>query len=355
MSYTHDYGHATPENQGPAPVFDEQSSAGACTFTWLRDQYAQQKRLIRLASPEKFARCLRNTTALTKAALPWAKLAKLGPTPSPAGSYRYDANVVALFGCEGDYDGDDVPIEDAAAALQAAGVAAILNETTTPGHWRVWLPAKGVHTAAYRHLSQEATAVLRMIRSSWVARANGVLGGILAPECFVLSQAFYLGRLKDGPPIKVIVTEGARIDECDDLDASAIFKNGTSSPAERREIEEFEEDPSEDEGDPRLLAECKSRVANFAKTCGYGRTPTGERCHRLVQWLADVGTRDGLTPSVEMIHDAIAEDYPNTTASMIRSMLSRRQQPRGWDVIDAPPDLPWDVDETVETEETAND
>jgi len=297
------------------------------TFTWFRDQFARRKRLIRLSSTEKFARCLRATKAPSKVALPWAKLAELGPTRSPNDSFRYDANVVALLGAEGDYDGDDVPIEDAAALIQAAGIEAVLNETTTPGHWRLWLPS----SRAYRGSTDE----LRHLRARWVSRANGVLGGILAPESFVLSQAFYLGGIERQPPIKVITTVGARIDLCDDLDAGAIYKNGTSSPTERREpLGEFEEDPSEEDYDPRLLRECRSRVKNFAKRCGYGTTPTGVRVFHLVTWLGDIGTRDGLTPSAVMIREAIREDYPQTTVAMIEDMLARRHQPRGWDVID---------------------
>jgi len=210
VSDIHDCSDEDPINQGPAANFREQASSDF-TFTWLRDQFAQRKRLIRLSSTEKFARCLRATRASSKAALPWAKLAELGPTRSPNDSFRYDANVVALFGAEGDYDGDDVPIEDAAALIQAAGIEAVLNETTTPGHWRLWLPS----SRAYRRSTDE----LRHLRARWISRANGVLGGILAPESFVLSQAFYLGGIEGQPPIKVITTVGARIDLCDDLDA----------------------------------------------------------------------------------------------------------------------------------------
>src|SRR5215472_1276260 len=137
MNDTHQDSDEDPINQGSASTSVEQASSDF-TFTWLRDQFAQRKRLIRLSSTETFARCLRATRASSKAALPWAKLAELGPEPSPAGSFRCDANVVALFGVEGDYDGDEILIEDAAARIQVAGIEAILNETTTPGHWRIW-------------------------------------------------------------------------------------------------------------------------------------------------------------------------------------------------------------------------
>jgi hypothetical protein len=342
---THQFNTEAPENQGTASDFAEHTSSEGFSFTWLRDRFAHRKRLIRLSGPEKFARCLRATTAPTKAALPWAKLSELGPNLSPNGSYRYDANVVALHGAEGDYDGDELPIEDAASLIQAAGIEAVLNETTTPGHWRLWLPS----SRAYRGSPDE----LRALRAWWVARANGVLDGILAPESFVLSQAFYVGGLKGQTPIKVIVTEGARIDLCDDLDDGAIFKNGASEPGERRQqaaASPGDITPSDD--DPRLVRECQQRVAGFAKRWGYGITPTGEHAHRVIQWCADAGTRDRLTPSAQMIRDAIRLDYPKTTRSMIEGILARRRDPRGWDVIDPEPELPWDEDETVEDGET---
>jgi len=86
--------------------------------------------------------------------------------------------------------------------------------------------------------------------------------------------------------------------------------------------------PSDD--DPRLIRECQLPAAGFEQRWGCGTTPCGDRAHRLVQWCADIGTRDGLIPSAVMIR----EDYPQTTVAMIEDMLARRHQPRGWDVID---------------------
>jgi hypothetical protein len=353
MNDTHQDSPEEEQNQGPAANFGEQASTDFI-FTWLRDQYAQDKRLIRI-STEKFARCLRATTAPTKAALPWAKLARLGPERSPNGSFRYDANVIALFGAEGDYDGSEVPIEDAAALIQAAGIEAVLNETTTLGHWRIWLPTAKVHTGPQSCLRSEATDMLRLIRSSWVARANGVLGGILARESFVLSQAFYVGATKGQPPIKVIVTEGARIDQCDDLDGGAIYKNGTSSPSERRQSSPSErrqpngksEPPSHDEiddvpeglvesdDDPWLLREGRRRKAGFLRreVKADAPTATGDRSFRMVNWLADMRTSDGLILSPEGLATILGDDFPSTTVSDTRGMLVQRRELRGWDEI----------------------
>ena len=333
MNDTHQDSDEDPINQGSASTSVEQASSDF-TFTWLRDQFAQRKRLIRLSSTEKFARCLLATTALSKTALPWAKLARLGPTRSPAGSFRYDANVVRLFGAEGDYDGDDVPIEDAASLIQAAGIEAILNETTTPGHWRIWLPS----SRAYRGSTDE----LRALRARWVARANGVLGGILAPESFVLSQAFYVGGIKDQPQIRVIVSEGARIDRCDDLDDGAIFKNGTSSPTVRRqpvevykngkteppthtEAEDVPEGLVESDDDPWLIREGRRRKAGFlcCEAKADRPTATGDRAFRFVNWVADMRASDGLILSPKGIATVLGDDFPNTTPAAIRAMQGR--------------------------------
>ena len=156
-----------------------------------------------------------------------------------------------------------------------------------------------------------------------------------------MSQAFYLGGIEGQPPIKVITTVGARIDLCDDLSEGALYKNGTSSPGERREPVETAGDATPSGDDLRLLRECQSRMKNFANSRGYGTTPTGLRVFHLVTWLGDIGTRDGLTPSAAMIREAIREDYPQTTRAMIESMLTRRHQPRGWDVIDPVDTLIW--------------
>jgi hypothetical protein len=62
-----------------------------------------------------------------------------------------------------------------------------------------------------------------------VARVDGLLGGVLAPESFVLSQAYFFGRVGDNPAHRVELVDGtATIDLADELDEIAIGKpNGT--------------------------------------------------------------------------------------------------------------------------------
>jgi len=50
---------------------------------------------------------------------------------------------------------------------------------------------------------------------------NGVLGGCLAPESFVLSQSFYIGGVEGGTPVETYLVEGDFIDQRADLDAIA--------------------------------------------------------------------------------------------------------------------------------------
>jgi hypothetical protein len=322
------------QNQGHPALSDEKNSANApILLTIFPDRFASALHEIELPNLDRLARSFRGTAASNKDRLPWVKLAGFTGRRTPNGSLRSDATLDRLWGAEGDYDGELVPVEQAAAKIQASGIEALLYETASSSperpRWRVIAPASREYAGP--------TDELRNLRAKWVARINGVLGGILAPESFVLSQAFYIGGVEGKPPITVITTAGEPIDFRPDLDAGAIFKNGTSNPTARTRpaVAFLDDDPIDSDDDPRLLRECQLRVIGFARRWGVGTSPAGDRAHRLVQWLADIGKRDGLTPSAEMIEEVIGEDYPDTTVDVIRSMLARRRDPRGWDVIDA--------------------
>jgi hypothetical protein len=66
------------------------------------------------------ANLIRLTHAPSKNNLPWLKLARFTGERSPHGSLRHDKGVLRLTGCEGDYDGEKVSIEEAAGRLRAA-------------------------------------------------------------------------------------------------------------------------------------------------------------------------------------------------------------------------------------------
>lgn len=140
-------------------------------------------------------------TYLQKSACPLISLSEYGALKTEKGCVRHAANVRRLFGAEFDYDGEQMPIEEAAAILQGANIAAVLY--TSPSHtaerprWRVLLP-----------FSEPA---LPEKRGEYLGRANRLLGGIASRESFTLSQSFYLGRVR-GAEYVVIETSGRYID-----------------------------------------------------------------------------------------------------------------------------------------------
>lgn len=152
-----------------------------------------------------------------KKTLPLLKLAKFGNLKTNRGSLRHNANIQVLYGIEGDYDGGEVSMQDAAARLAALGVRCALyaSPSWTPEHprWRVLAP-----------FSAPVTVGQVMVRERMMARLNGALGGILAGESFTASQAFYFGYVEGGhrePYIRVKEEGGWFIDQLAELDKNA--------------------------------------------------------------------------------------------------------------------------------------
>src|SRR5215813_7176342 len=95
-------------------------------FTEFLDEKARTKSEESEPSLDALAERIRSHSAPTKSLLPWIKLARFSGKPSDKGCLRYDAAVVALTGCEGDYDGGTMLMQEAAERLRTAGVAALL-------------------------------------------------------------------------------------------------------------------------------------------------------------------------------------------------------------------------------------
>jgi len=198
-------------------------------FTLLPDQFAQIKRFIELERIERLAGACRATHAPSKSELPLICMARFGHEPSEKGCLRHAANVKALTGCCGDYDGPrngaaPISFQAVEAILREAQLEAVISETpsSTPEapRWRVWCPASGEYQDA-----------LRDTLALWVARLNGLFDGQLAPESFRLSQSFFVGSISSKPTPNVAVIKGTRIDLRTGLDADAIYANGKSEPA----------------------------------------------------------------------------------------------------------------------------
>ena len=165
-----------------------------------------------LALDELFDR-IQNTRAPSKSALPLLKLAQFGskrtppdPTnPNKGNSLRHDANVVSVSGIEVDYDGEEMPFQEAVDRLEAADIAFIAY--TSPSHtaakprWRVLCSLSKPHPPADR--------------ARYVDWINGLLGGALSRESWASSQIFYFGGI-NGPPAEMYLGDSERcIDEAD--------------------------------------------------------------------------------------------------------------------------------------------
>lgn len=127
-------------------------------------------------------------------------------------SARNNANVAAVYGVEGDYDGGEMGIDEAARLLDDAGIAAVLY--TTPSHtdaaprWRVLAPFSRARSPSYR--------------SACLMRLNNLLGGVFDAKSFTLSQCFYFGRVP-GVPYQCHVVEGDPIDLAEEIPTDATY------------------------------------------------------------------------------------------------------------------------------------
>lgn len=184
-------------------------------ITRFRDPHARSKRTFR-KSLREFAAIISTRTAATKDALPLAKLGAFGDKTTRKGSLRHNANLRTIEGVEADYDGEVMSMAQAAAKLDDAGIAAVLY--ASPSHrpdaprWRVLCPT--------------SEPLEPVERERLMARLNGVLSGVLAPESFTLSQTYYYGGIEGKPAPRVELVDGMAIDLADHLDASALDKRG---------------------------------------------------------------------------------------------------------------------------------
>lgn len=162
-----------------------------------------------------------------KVASPLVKLAEFGAEQSAKGAFRHDANLIAVYGIEADYDGGTMPASDALAGLQLYGVEAIVQETHSSGpnapRWRVLTP-----------LSKPC---LPEQRAEWVARLNAILGGVLAVESFTASQAFYIGSghpvlRSEGAPVDVALADVAPVYPPSKETAATVAADWTDAPEE---------------------------------------------------------------------------------------------------------------------------
>ena len=225
---------------------------------------------------------------VNKASCPWIKLATFGNLRTKNNSLRHNANVVAISGVEGDYDGGQIAPEQAVEMLERHSIRAIVY--TSPSHrpdvprWRVLAPCSKQHSP--------------LARTALLARVNGALGGILAPESFTLSQSYYFGEVQE-TVYRVYVTfndpeEGTCVDELDELDDIAVTKEA------RRHAND--EDDSGTDYSIRMFEEA---VANKGRKL---RTGDGRR-ELIKQYVASRSGRGLLRDEVLMMLEGVVNRY----------------------------------------------
>jgi hypothetical protein len=201
------------------------------------ENYAAKTKREECLPPAALIELIQSTTAPTKQDLPWLKLARFGDQPSKTGSQslRHNANVSAVTGLEGDYDGEQVAIEQVVDILREAGIEAIVypspSYTTTKPRWRVLCPFS-------RELPPTDRDRMMDRLEGMLCNALG-LPAVFGRESWVLSQSYYFGTVANGnvPPSPVHV-QGTPIDLHDTLDDAAKRprsngsdqRNGRASP-----------------------------------------------------------------------------------------------------------------------------
>ncbi|RDW14108.1 AAA family ATPase [Paracoccus thiocyanatus] len=158
-------------------------------------------------------------TAPEKGNLPMLKLATFGDVQTPQGSYRHDGNMRHVTGIEADYDGESLTMAEGAERLKEAGIAALLyssaSHTPERPRWRVLCPL--------------SSAVQAYERKALVASLNGALGGVLAPESFTASQAYYYGQVARKHPVETMLVDGQALDRVRGLPSVYPFANDSTS------------------------------------------------------------------------------------------------------------------------------
>jgi uncharacterized protein DUF5906 len=192
--------------------------------TFFPNKSAQSQRCVDLTLPQ-LAEQIRLKTGPSKSELPWLKLAIFGNKRSGKNCLRTNANAEQITGIEVEHDKGEIAFDAAIAVLRTASLRALFYTSpsyvpATKERWRILLP-----------LSQNHPPETRKIL---VARINGLFGGKLADESFVLSQAYLYGSVNDNPTHRVEVIDGDFIDLRTDLDPGAMGKNSTGKDAKPR-------------------------------------------------------------------------------------------------------------------------
>jgi hypothetical protein len=199
--------------QPEAPAIASASAAPGISITFFPTYAAQYKTEQRLTLPELEQMLRTMTPQPTKQSLPWLKLATFGEQRTEKNCLRSDANVQHVDGIEIDLDNGVLSFDAVCSRLESAGIEALV---VTSGSYTPEYPKLRVLLPLAARLNS-STENMKVERGRMVARINGLLGGNVARESFVLSQAFYFGPV-EGREYHVRRIEGLRcVDEATGL------------------------------------------------------------------------------------------------------------------------------------------
>ncbi len=192
-------------------------------ITFLPSKKALSKTSADLTLPE-LAERIRIKVAREKFRLPWLKLVRFGDKKTNKACVRFDENVLALDGCETDYDKGLISFDTAIAVMRKAGIRAIIytsaNHTPEKPRWRLVVPFSKEYKDHWK--------VLKTYREKMVARLNGLFEGALQNESFRFSLSYIYGAVKGKETDhRVVVIEGDFLDLRDDLYAQALAEGET--------------------------------------------------------------------------------------------------------------------------------
>lgn len=209
-------------------------------ITFFKDKYAKTKTEADLCL-EEMAYLILNSTAPTKAELPWLKMATFGQKRTTEKSLRHDANVLNITGTELDYDREQIGYDAVLGALQELSITAILHTSASSKpdkpRWRIVAPT--------------SRPLPPTMRKPLTQRLNGALkdklgvAALASSESFTLSQSYYYGRLCDTPESyhRADVVTGTCIDLREDL---ATFEASGDAPAPKKQQEDGQQKKGDD-------------------------------------------------------------------------------------------------------------
>lgn len=229
--------------------------------TIFHDKYGHRINAARPMDLFELERVIRAAPAATeKEKLPLLKLARFGEVLSKKHGFRSNENVLAIHGIEGDYDAGLVPMSQAAEALSAAGVAALLytsaNHTPDFHKWRVLV---ALSTPLEGTMEQ-----LKAQRRHWCGVLNSILGGILETESFVLSQSYFFGPIKGRPVPEILRLSGVCLDQLEDIPKPVFMaKPKAANGAAGEKHEHGTRDPRTDAQLLAIIASGRDRYASM--------------------------------------------------------------------------------------------